>query len=117
MPFLRISRDEHGYENVYVLHSFPVGDRSESRLIYWFRTPPNVKVGRDPFDEDTIRAIERSYPELDFDWNKMLRKDGVQRKSKNSRQKTGEKTSTNRIRRGDELPAAVDKNVRSEQIA
>ena len=117
MPFLRMSRDEHGYENIYVLHSFVVGDRTEPRLIYWFRTPPNVKVGRTPLDDDTTRAIENFYPELDFDWDQMLRKGGVQGKSKNSRQKTSEQTSTNRPRGAEGLPVPVKKNARSDKFS
>ena len=71
MPYLRFSRDERGYEHTYVLHGLPSGSRP--RLLYWFRTPPNVNVGRLPLDEDAIRAIEDSNAELTFDWAKMLR--------------------------------------------
>lgn len=71
MPYLRFSRDERGYEHTYVLHGLRSGSRP--RLLYWFRTPPNVNVGRLPLDEDAIRAIENSNAELTFDWAKMLR--------------------------------------------
>ena len=73
MPFLRFARDARGYENTYVLHGFRGGERAGPRLLYWFRTPPNVRVGRLPLDETAIRAIEESNPELTFDWTKMLR--------------------------------------------
>ena len=73
MPFLRFARDTRGYENTYVLHGFRGGERAGPRLLYWFRTPPNVKVGRLPLDETAIRAIEESNPELTFDWTKMLK--------------------------------------------
>ena len=72
MPFLRFARDTRGYENTYVLHGFRGGERTGPRLLYWFRTPPNVRVGRLPLDETAIRAIEESNPELTFDWTKML---------------------------------------------
>ncbi len=71
MPYLRFSRDERGYEHTYVLHGLRTGSRP--RLLYWFRTPPNVNVGRLPLDEDAIRAIEGSNADLTFDWAKMLR--------------------------------------------
>lgn len=71
MPYLRFSRDERGYEHTYVLHGLRSGSRP--RLLYWFRTPPNVNVGRLPLDEDAIRAIEDSNVDLTFDWAKMLR--------------------------------------------
>ena len=73
MPFLRFSRDTRGYENTYVLHGLRSGERAGPRLLYWFRTPPNVRVGRLPLDETAIRAIEESNPELTFDWTKMLK--------------------------------------------
>ena len=73
MPFLRFARDTRGYETTYVLHGFRGGAQAGPRLLYWFRTPPNLKVGRLPLDETAIRAIEESNPELTFDWTKMLK--------------------------------------------
>ena len=71
MPYLRFSRDDRGYEHTYVLHGLRSGSRP--RLLYWFRTPPNVNVGRLPLDEDAIRAIEESNSDIAFDWARMLR--------------------------------------------
>lgn len=73
MPYLRYSRDKRGYENTYVLHTFRGKRGPEPRLLYWFRTPPGARVGRHPLDEEAIRAIEASNPELEFDWEEMLR--------------------------------------------
>ena len=73
MPFLRFSRDERGYENTYVLHTFRSRGGARPRILYWFRTAPNVKVGRLPLDEKAIRAVEESNPDLSFDWSKMLK--------------------------------------------
>ena len=42
-------------------------------MLYWFRTPPNVKVGRLPLDAEAIRAVEVNNPDVTFDWNKMLK--------------------------------------------
>ena len=42
-------------------------------MLYWFRTPPNVKVGRLPLDAEAIRAVEDNNPDVTFDWNKMLK--------------------------------------------
>lgn len=69
MPYLRFSRDIRGYEHTYVLHG--LGSGSRPRLLYWFRTPPNVTVGRLPLDEEAIRLIEACNPDLTFDWTKM----------------------------------------------
>jgi hypothetical protein len=42
------------------------------KLLYWFRTPPGVKVGRPALDEEAIRWIEEHNPDIDFDWQKIL---------------------------------------------
>ena len=73
MPYLRFSRDKRGYENTYVLHAGGTGGKSRPRMLYWFRTPPNVKVGRLPLDAEAIRAVEVHNPDVTFDWNKMLK--------------------------------------------
>ena len=41
-------------------------------MLYWFRTPPGVKVGREPFDVATQRALEAKYPTVAFDWKRIL---------------------------------------------
>ena len=73
MAYLRFSRDERGYEHTYVLHTYRLEGRSKPRLLYWFRTPPGVRVGRFPLDEHAIRAIEERNPDLSFDWRTMLK--------------------------------------------
>ena len=66
MPFVRFARDRRGYEHVYLIDTSR--DRGRSRVLYWFRTPPGVKVGRNPFDPETQRSIERQNPDVQFDW-------------------------------------------------
>ena len=41
-------------------------------MLYWFRTPPNVKVGRSPFDRDVRRALEAQNPDVVFDWEAIV---------------------------------------------
>ena len=72
MPFLRFSRDKRGYEHFYIVHSTTRRGRSRSRILYWFRTPPNVKVGRQPFDEPLRRALEAQNPDVTFDWQSLI---------------------------------------------
>jgi hypothetical protein len=69
VPFLKFSRDRRGYEHFYVVEPV-LGRRGKTRqrVLYWFRTPPNVKVGRVPFDDDVMRALEAQYPGMRFDW-------------------------------------------------
>ena len=73
MPFLRFSRDKRGYENTYLCHTFRRAGQPQLRVLYWFRTPPDVKVGRLALDPGAIRAIEESNPDLKFEWGKILK--------------------------------------------
>jgi hypothetical protein len=43
------------------------------RLLYWFRTPPGVRVGRAPIDETAIRLLEQHNPDVQFDWTRILK--------------------------------------------
>jgi hypothetical protein len=72
MAFLRFTRDKRGYEYFYLVHSSQRRGRSTSRVLYWYRTPPNVKVGREPFDEQVRRELEKQNPDVVFDWRKIL---------------------------------------------
>jgi hypothetical protein len=64
VPFVRVSRDKRGYEHTYLIQP--------PRVLYWFRTPPGIKVGRTPFDRDTQRAIEAQNPGVVFDWPRIV---------------------------------------------
>ncbi|HKY21129.1 MAG TPA: hypothetical protein VJM31_07920 [Vicinamibacterales bacterium] len=72
MPFLRFSRDKRGYETTSLVHAGRRQGRSRQRILYWFRTPPGVKVGRPALDETAIRWIEENNPDIEFDWPKIL---------------------------------------------
>ncbi|HYM22702.1 MAG TPA: hypothetical protein VEU08_05830 [Vicinamibacterales bacterium] len=71
MPFLRFSRDKRGYELFTLVQADQRGGPSRARVLYAFRTPPNVRVGRTPFDEDTRRALEQAYPGVGFNWRQI----------------------------------------------
>lgn len=69
MPFLRFSRDKRGYEHIYLVHtSNRRGKPSRPRVLYWYRTPPGIRVGRPPFDEEVRRRLESQNPDVVFDW-------------------------------------------------
>lgn len=72
MPAVRFSRDRRGYEHTYLVDVSTRGGKSSSRLVYWFRTPPGVKVGREPFDQATRRELEAQNPDLTFDWKAIV---------------------------------------------
>jgi hypothetical protein len=70
VTFMRVTRDQRGYETTFLLHSPRPGERP--RVLYWYRTAPGVRVGRRALDEEAIRAIEEQYPDIDFDWPQLL---------------------------------------------
>ncbi len=73
MAFLRFSRDKRGVENFYLVQ--PTTNRRgkvRPRVLYWFRSPPDVKVGREPFDPEVRRALEAQNPDVAFDWRAIV---------------------------------------------
>jgi hypothetical protein len=70
VPYVRVTRDERGYETTFLLHVRWPGDRPQ--VLYWYRTAPGVRVGRPALDEDAIRAIEEQHPEIEFDWEHLI---------------------------------------------
>ena len=46
--------------------------KSRPRLLYWFHTPPNVRVGRTAFDPEVRRALEAQNPDVAFDWTAIV---------------------------------------------
>jgi hypothetical protein len=68
VPFLRIIRDKRGYETTYLMHWYKDGARQRSRILYVFRTPGGVRVGRSPLEPEILRTIEANYPDISFDW-------------------------------------------------
>jgi hypothetical protein len=73
VPSVRFSRDKRGYEYVYLVHA-PVrrGKQGRTRVLYWYRTPPGVRIGRKPFDEEVQRTLEQQNPGLTFDWEAIV---------------------------------------------
>ncbi len=68
MPFLRVIRDKRGYETTYLMHWYREGSRQRSKILYVFRTPGGVRVGRDAFEPEVLRQIEATFPDVVFDW-------------------------------------------------
>ena len=55
VPFLRVIRDKRGYETTYLMHWYREGNRQRSRILYVFRTPGGVRVGREALEPDVLR--------------------------------------------------------------
>lgn len=72
-PLVRVKtqRDKHGGETLLLTHGGT--DGAATTVIFAHRTIPGLRLARHPFDEETIRLLERTYPQLDFDWPKILR--------------------------------------------
>ena len=69
MPFLRVIRDKRGYETTYLMHIYRDGARQRTKILYVFRTPGGVRVGRDPLEPEVQRQIEAQYPDIPFNWS------------------------------------------------
>ena len=72
MPFLRVIRDKRGYETTYLMHWYREGNRQRSKILYVFRSPGGVRVGRNPLEPEVLRQLERQHPEIQFDWKAVL---------------------------------------------
>src|SRR4051794_30517030 len=73
MPFLRFTRDRRGYEHFQLVQ--PGTNRrgtARPRILYWFRSPPNIRIGRTPFDDAARIALEKQHPDVAFDWTQIL---------------------------------------------
>jgi len=69
VAFLRFSRDKRGVESFSLVHAAANRrGKIRPRVLYWFRTPPDIKMGREPFDPEVRRALEKQYPDITFDW-------------------------------------------------
>jgi hypothetical protein len=60
-----------------VVHADRRRGKTRARILYWFRTPPGVRVGRSALDEDAIRLIEAHNPGVAFDWTRILKGEGA----------------------------------------
>jgi hypothetical protein len=69
VPFLRVIRDKRGYETTYLMHWYREGTRQRSKVLYVFRTPGGVRVGRDPLDAEARQEIEGEHPDIAFEWD------------------------------------------------
>ena len=54
------------------MDSIREGDRQRSRVLYVFRTPPDVRVGSSPLEPVVMRELETLYPNIEFDWKALV---------------------------------------------
>lgn len=53
--------------------SRPGNGQARTKLLYLFRSPSHVQIGRRPLDPEVREALEHTHPDLTFDWNGLLR--------------------------------------------
>jgi hypothetical protein len=75
VAFIRHSRDKRGFESLYVMHAYrPMPDAPHrTRVLYLFRSPAQLRVGRQPLDSEVREALEHTHPDISFDWNALNR--------------------------------------------
>jgi hypothetical protein len=81
VPFLRYTRDKRGYETTYVMHNYrsSQGGGGDARVLYLFRSPAHVTVGRRPLDDEARAGLEHTHPDLSFDWQSLVKEASVAR--------------------------------------
>lgn len=56
------------------MHGYRAGQSSgRARVLYLFRSPPNVQIGRKSLDAEVREALEHTHPDISFDWVGLLR--------------------------------------------
>jgi hypothetical protein len=54
------------------MHSYrPNQGPQRARVLYLFRTPAHVKVGRRALEPEVMEALEHTHPDLSFDWTNL----------------------------------------------
>ncbi len=83
--------------------------KARSRILYWFRTPPGVRIGRSALDEDAIRLIEEHNPDVEFDWTRILRSQDSPAESRSSQpdRRSRQRPRDGFTREGPSRPAPV----------
>jgi hypothetical protein len=56
------------------MHGYRAGQNAaRARVLYMFRSPPNLQIGRKSMDAEVREALEHTHPDLTFDWEGLLR--------------------------------------------
>jgi hypothetical protein len=75
---VRYTRDKRGYECTLVMHAYrSANGASRTRVLYLFRSPANLKLGRQALDGEVREALEHTHPDLAFDWQSLQREPAV----------------------------------------
>jgi hypothetical protein len=100
VPFIRYTRDKRGYETTFVMHAYrPAQGPQRTRVLYLFRAPAHIKMGRRPLDEEAREALEHTHPDLSFDWSALGRDSEDMRAYDRAHDRERERESPGRGRR------------------
>ena len=54
------------------MHAYrPAQGPARTRVLYLFRSPAHLKIGRQPLDAEVVEALEHTHPDLSFDWTEL----------------------------------------------
>jgi len=68
------------------MHAYRPGDGPQrTRVLYLFRSPASLKVGRKPLDAEVVEALEHTHPDLSFDWTAIRREPRPEPKARRER--------------------------------
>jgi hypothetical protein len=109
VPFIRYTRDKRGYECTLVMHAYrPTQGPQRTRVLYLFRSPSQIKVGRRPLDTEVVEALEHTHPDLSFDWTALVREGVTERPEARGRGDRDARRGQQRPRVGPKPPIAID---------
>jgi hypothetical protein len=119
VAFLRFSRDKRGVESFSLVHATANRrGKVRPRVLYWFRTPPDIKMGREPFDAEVRRALEKQNPDITFDWRAIQETPIPSADADKWRERRrAERAAKHAARAEEESPEAADAEAATESAA
>jgi hypothetical protein len=106
VPFIRYARDKKGYECTCVMHAYrPASGPQRVSVLYLFRSPAHLRVGRQPLDEEVVESLEHTHPDLSFDWVALRKEPTEVRTERPDKFDRWERAGRTRDRRGERPPA------------
>jgi hypothetical protein len=107
VPFIRYARDKRGYESTFVMLAYRgTNGAPRTRVLYVFRSPSNLKVGRRAIEPEVREALEHTHPDLSFDWDGLLHEPAMPRFESRERPQRSERHDRSRGRPAPEPPVA-----------
>lgn len=55
------------------MHAYRANNGQRGRVLYLFRSPSHVQIGRRALDPEVMEALEHTHPDLNFDWAALQR--------------------------------------------